>query len=127
MERVKARRILVLEDEFMVGTAIADVLEDAGYDVAGPVRTLLEAKRIIAVEGVEGAVLDVNLGAENSLALAQDIVRRGLPVLFVTAYSEDVLQGPLAQLPRLQKPFGEQQLLTSVAALFAAPSPEAAL
>ena len=124
MERGTARRILVLEDEFMVGTAIADMLEDAGHDVAGPVRTLREARRIVAVESVDGAVLDINLGRENSLALALEITRRGLPVLFVTAHPKEFLTGPWRHLPCLEKPFTTNQLLDHVAALFATPTSE---
>ena len=121
MQTQKVRRLLVLDDEFMIATDIADQLEEAGYEIVGPVRTLVEAQRIVSVEKIDGAVLDVNLGSENSLGLAQQLLRKGVPMLFVTGFSKEFLKGPFVHMPHIQKPFTNTELLKNVAALFHVP------
>jgi DNA-binding response OmpR family regulator len=121
-----SKRVLVLEDDYMTGTHIADVLEDAGYVSIGPVRNVREAQRILEFEPLDAAVLDISLDSETSLPLANRILSRGLPVLFVTAYAQQLLSSEWTRVPHLDKPFTRPQLLEHVAALFERASPPAA-
>jgi hypothetical protein len=52
-------RILVVEDEFLVAMASADLLADSGYTVAGPVSSVKQGMRIIEQEAIDGAILDM--------------------------------------------------------------------
>ena len=83
----------MVEDDYLIATRIADILEDAGYEVIGPVLNVAEAKQAIEVDRVQGAVLDLNLRGETSLSMAETIARRGIPILFVTGYAREVLTG----------------------------------
>lgn len=124
---VAERRLLVVEDDFIQATRIADVLEDAGYEIAGPVRNLHEAKRIVSVDGVDAAVLDLQLKGESTLTLAGQIVRLGTPVLFVTGHAADFLVGAWKNAAHLEKPFTDRQLVECVDALFAPAHPDKAV
>ena len=75
LEHQSSRRVLVLEGDYVLATKIVNLLEDSGYEVAGPVRSVIEAKRVVGVEGVDGAILDADLKTENSLPLAGEIAR----------------------------------------------------
>lgn len=119
MGRSAAPRLLVLDDEFMIATSIADVLEDAGYVVAGPALTLAEARRIIELDEIDAAVLDVQLKNDLTLSLARNLERHGIPVLFVTAHAEQYLKSDFKSAPHLKKPFSGQQLLDQVSRMFA--------
>ena len=109
------KRLLVLEDEFMIATRIADILEDAGYDVIGPVIDVAAAMHAIAVDRVEGALLDLNLRGDTSLTMADAIAKRGVPILFVTGYAREVLTGRWQNALHLEKPFTDRELLDAVA------------
>jgi DNA-binding response OmpR family regulator len=112
------RRLLVVEDEFMLATKIADLLEEAGYEVAGPVRNVREAMRIVGLDGVDGAVLDISLQNEISLPLADALASMGAPVLFVTGYAKEYLAATRPRAQHLEKPFTDQELVERVDQLF---------
>jgi len=58
-----SRRILVVEDEYLIAVTLQDWLESAGYVVVGPVPSVEKALKMIESEtDVAGAVVDVNLG-----------------------------------------------------------------
>ena len=58
-----ARNILVVEDEHLIATGLAEAPQDAGSIVLGPVPTVDKAiKKIESEPHIDGAVVDVNLG-----------------------------------------------------------------
>ncbi len=63
-----SRRILVIEDEALVAMLVEDALLDAGFEVIGPARSVAQALALLAAEAPNAAVLDLNLGGENSVA-----------------------------------------------------------
>lgn len=113
------RRVLILEDESQLATRIADHLEDAGYEVAGPVRNVLEAKRIIGVDGIDCAILNADLKDESPFCLAKEIAVQGAPVLLISNPAHLRLRKSDIHYRRLEKPFTREQLLSQVNALFA--------
>lgn len=85
---LEGRRILVVEDEYMIAMDIQEELEGAGALVAGPVPTVGEALRLLGREpALDGAVLDVNLGGERSFPVAEALEDKGIPFLFATGYN----------------------------------------
>ena len=78
------RRILLVEDEPLVALALQAALQDAGCTVRGPVATVPEAQRASAEEGLDAAVMDVNLRDGLSLPLGERLAARGVPVVYVT-------------------------------------------
>jgi Response regulator receiver domain len=62
--------VLVVEDEPLVVMEIAQVLDAAGFHVAGPVDSTSAALELLRHERCDAAVLDINLGGETSEAIA---------------------------------------------------------
>jgi PAS domain S-box-containing protein len=89
-ERLAGRRVLLVEDEPLVALDLEATLRDLGCEVAGPAATLADALRVVAAEApqLDAAVLDVNLGGQPAFPAADELVRRGVPVIFATGYSE---------------------------------------
>jgi two-component SAPR family response regulator len=111
--------LLVLEDNVLQATNLADLLEAAGYRVLGPIRSVHEAMRVLEVDRIDGALLDIKLGDDNSTRIAETLTKRWIPVLFVSGYPKP--DAPTYEnLAYLQKPYTEEQLLDSVAALLSA-------
>jgi two-component SAPR family response regulator len=108
-------KILVVEDEFLVAMDLGNMIQTLGGEVLGPVSTVSAATELLEKEEVHGAVLDVALGGENSLSLAEQLLASGVPILLTTGYSGQMLPETLAHVPRLPKPYGKtsfQQLAT---------------
>ena len=85
-------RVLVVEDEFMIGLDIGQQLGDAGFEVVGPAPSVAKALRLVAEEGCDVAVLDVNLGCETSEPVAGQLRASGKPFVVLTGYSTDHLR-----------------------------------
>ena len=115
---LRGLRLLVLEDEMIVGMLVEDMLTDLGCVVIGPAPTVDEALRLVADEAIDAALLDVNLGQGGSgYPVATELAARGLPFAFVTGYGPDGLPDAWRGRPTLQKPFQMAALQLVVAEL----------
>jgi DNA-binding response OmpR family regulator len=112
------RRILVVEDEYLIASEMKRWLQSAGFEVIGPVPSVEKALTLIEGAGPDAAVLDVNLGAgETAYPVADRLSALGVPYLFATG---DVrVPAPSAEdgPPRLEKPFVAQQLVHALCQL----------
>ena len=87
-------RLLVVEDDALLGHDLVEMLIDSGFNVVGLVRRVKDAMEIICGPGCDAAVLDVNLGRETSEAVATELTARGIPFLALSGYNR--LQNPEA-------------------------------
>jgi len=107
-------RILVVEDEVLVATEIAHVLNGAGFDILGLARGVAQARELLAQNGCDAAVLDINLGKETSEPIAVELAASGTPFLALSGYSRmqhpPVFQGA----PALTKPLQPEHLVAEL-------------
>jgi CheY-like chemotaxis protein len=61
-------------------------------------------------ERFDGAILDLNLGGESAYPLADQLMARGVPFVFITGYQRDSLDRRYANVPVLQKPIDSAAL-----------------
>lgn len=104
---LNGRRILVVEDEFLLADELQHELEDAGAEVIGPAATVASALNMLqATDGLDGALLDMNLGmaGEKVYPVADALAARGVPFVFVTGYDGHTLDERYAHVPRCVKP-----------------------
>jgi DNA-binding NtrC family response regulator len=92
--------ILVAEDEYLLADDCASLVRKAGFDVAGPFATIEEA--FGALEGIQGALLDIDLGGTVVFPLIDELERRQIPVVIYTGYQR--LPARYAHLPCYLKP-----------------------
>lgn len=111
--------ILVVEDEYLLASALVDDLEEVGAIPVGPSPSVADAlKRIDAAPRLDAAVLNFRLRGELSIAVAEDLSRRGIPFVFVTGNEEDVkVQFP--SVPVQGKPADMEQVVRKLAAIVA--------
>ncbi|MBB4261428.1 MULTISPECIES: response regulator [unclassified Bradyrhizobium] len=104
-QRLKDRRILVIEDEYFLADDLKRVLSSEGAHVIGPTGDRAEAIKLIDRDGFEIAVIDINLHDELAYPLADELERKGIPFVFATGYSRDVIPDRFARVLRWEKPY----------------------
>ncbi len=119
-ETLRGLRILVVEDEALVLMEIEDMLHEFGCEVVGPASSVAAALAAIGENGIDGALLDMNLQGEHILPVAEELLARGVPFVFVTGYANNSGNAPaLDDAPRLTKPFSLQKLKGAMTEQFA--------
>lgn len=114
-------RVLVVEDDQVVGDAVQRALSLVGYAV-DHVETAESARAALYAENFDIAIVDIGLPRDDGLQLVRDLRRRGrnLPVLMLTArdgLSDRVNALDLGADDYLTKPFQVAELLARTRAL----------
>lgn len=122
---LRDRRILVVEDDYLVAQVLVDFLEEAGATVVGPVGWVDEALALIeaSAAGIDGAILDINLHGSRSYPVADALTGRSIPFIFATGYGSDALDEPYRMHRRCEKPFDHSGLISALAQLFSQSRP----
>lgn len=103
---LRDRRILVVEDEYLIAMSLQDALENAGAVVVGPVPSIDKAIQTIDSEpNIDAAVLDVNLGGVLAYPIADMLIARKIPFVFTSGYEDNVLRSRYAQVKNCPKPY----------------------
>lgn len=110
-ETLSGKRILAVEDEYMLAQDLALFLEQLGATVVGPVGTVQAALGLATRETLDAAVLDVNLHNQPVYPVADVLIERGIPIVFATGYDELLMQRAYLNLPRCPKPLDKEALL----------------
>lgn len=118
-----AKRVLIVEDDYLIAEGLSRAIEDDGFAVIGPVDTVAGALGLIGREQPDGALLDVRLRQGDTLEIARVLRQRGVPFAVVSGYTRDSLPPEMAAAPFLAKPLGEFELVEIARTLFADPMP----
>ena len=111
-------RILLIEDEALIALQLKLDLEAEGHTVIGPIGKLSEALVTAAEDEFDIALIDINLGADNSAPIAEILDRRKIPFAFTTGYNDLIfLPPPLRDYPHLTKPYSPADVKKLVAQL----------
>ena len=113
------QKILVVEDEALVAEDISDTITSLGYEVVDVCATGEAAVARAEEGGIDLVLMDILLqGRMDGVEAAERIRQRhGLPIVFLTAHSDDAtlnrvkMVGPLGYV---LKPFEERELQTAV-------------
>ena len=102
---MSGRRLLIVEDEYLVATDLAREFEEAGAHVVGPAGSVRDALELLAEPGaIDAAVLDIQLHEETVFPVADVLMRRGVPFVFASGYESWVIPQHYAAIPRFEKP-----------------------
>jgi CheY-like chemotaxis protein len=106
---------LVVEDDPIIRLDIQDTLRSLGVQEVRGASTLNTASEMAESTEIGFAILDYELGRDNSLPVAEKLMAKGIPVLFLTAYGKEVgLPPQLSHLTVLAKPFTSRLLVEAV-------------
>jgi DNA-binding NtrC family response regulator len=108
------RRVLVVEDEYFIAMEVAKALQNKGVETVGPVRSVRDALTIVERNGLDAAILDINLNNEPVFPLAEALEARKVPFVFATGYGAHAIPQRFQHIPRFEKPLNLNQLLKAV-------------
>jgi CheY-like chemotaxis protein len=97
-------RILVVEDEAIIGMAIEEMLQSAGYSVAAVAVSATEALLAVQLSKPDLVLMDIHIRGELDGVQAANRIREEffLPVIFVTGHADQ----ETLERARLTEPFG---------------------
>jgi signal transduction histidine kinase/FixJ family two-component response regulator len=112
--------ILVVDDDVLIAMNTVDMLEDLGHTV---IETNAPADALAVIEAgtpLDMMITDFSMPRMNGAELADAVhaLRPALPILVATGYA-DLPPGKGMELPRLSKPYSQQQLAAQIALLAA--------
>ena len=110
---ISCDRVLIVEDEALVAMILEEQLEELGLSVAATCASVAEAIRAIDEHAPDAAILDVNLAGQLVYPVADRLIDRGIPFVFVTGYGRESIDSCYAAVRILEKPV-ERQVLAGV-------------
>jgi PAS domain S-box-containing protein len=110
LSKVDRPRVLLVEDEALVGIMIQECLSEFGFQVHGPVCTAADALAAANDCHFDAAILDINLGDGSVYRVADILSARGVPFIFVTGYDSTSVDSRFGDIQVLQKPIERQML-----------------
>jgi two-component SAPR family response regulator len=114
-------KLMIVDDEVLIGLDLVDILSEAGYECIGPFTSSKQALAAIESERVNGAVLDVNLGGQDSsVPIALKLSEQNVPFVFVSGYSQTSSEVMMAHpdAPVVSKPFDSALLKATLDRMF---------
>jgi light-regulated signal transduction histidine kinase (bacteriophytochrome)/CheY-like chemotaxis protein len=106
------RMCLVVEDNLFIALDAEDMLESIGAGKAIIANSIVEARAAMERQKFSFALLDVNLGSDNSLPIARSLIAGGIPFAFGTGYGEALaLPEAMISTPIISKPYHRTALM----------------
>jgi CheY-like chemotaxis protein len=111
------QRVLVVEDEMLLGILLEGMLTELGLEVATIAPRVSNALAAVESEIFDLAILDVRLHGESVGPVADALAAKGLPFIFATGYGRNGLPEAYRSKPVLEKPFSQNDLQRALDAL----------
>ena len=106
--------VLLVEDEPTISLMLSDMLLQFGHSVDGPYNRFSDAMAAARTNNVQAGVLDINVGGEKIYPLAEVLIERKIPFVFLTGYSADSVDTRFSHIPVLQKPVEAEALRAAI-------------
>jgi CheY-like chemotaxis protein len=109
--RLTGKRVLVVEDEFLIALDIERILEAAGTREIITISRNQDALARLQSESFDIALLDLKLNGDNSLPVAERLTALAVPFIFITGASAQAVPAGFRAVPVVIKPFDGDTLL----------------
>lgn len=104
-------RVMIVEDEPLIGAAMEMMIEDLGGQVVGPFMTLRDGMAAAEAEQqIDCALLDCNLGKDVSWPIADKLGERNIPFAFTSGNGVKDIEPRFSSRPVFLKPVHESKL-----------------
>lgn len=101
--------MLIVEDEPLIAMQLEELLTEFRC-LCASVTGVAQSFEMLEKIHFNAAFLDLNLGGQSSLPVAEALRARGTPFAFITGYADAELPSELAAVPIIAKPFTEVEV-----------------
>ncbi|UOM34121.1 response regulator [Acuticoccus sp. I52.16.1] len=116
--RLQNVRVLLVEDESLIGMLLELAFVEAGATVIGPLSQLEDAVLAAQEDSFDVAVLDVDLNGKDAYPAADVLEDRGIPFVFHTGHgTKRELRASYPTAPVIKKPTPPEEIITQLAKL----------
>jgi light-regulated signal transduction histidine kinase (bacteriophytochrome) len=112
------KRVMLVEDSMLIALDVEETLRKLGADTVLTAANIRQGREIVAEHPLDFAILDINLGSETSLPIADELERAGTLFIFASGYGEQ------AQLTErfpgaivVSKPYGRDEIVKALGEL----------
>ncbi len=110
-----SQRILVAEDELIVGFDLCDTVQEAGFEVEGPHPGIASAMLAFQKKMPDLAILDVHLDDGVVYPLARKLAEENVPIIFHSGrHSREEVEAAFPTATTLAKPCPPAQIIETV-------------
>lgn len=118
-----SKRILIVEDDFVLGEYLSLLLHAAGARPVGPASSELAALDLLHDQPVDAALLEGFLsGKQTCEHVAAALKQRAVPFIVMTGYERGSLPVSVRQELYMAKPLMAEEVLQGLSLLLAAPA-----
>ena len=119
VQRLRGRCVLIVEDEYFLANDLEREFERAEIGIFGPVASLAQAMALVQEKAIDLAVLDIALDGDKVYDVADALIGRNVPILFVTGYDRSDIPSRYADVPMCQKPVGAGEVIAALGRIIA--------
>jgi CheY-like chemotaxis protein len=117
---MKPLRVLIVEDEALIGLVLTEMLADMGHKVCATAATQADASAAAVRHRPDLMIVDVTLSEGSGLAAVEDVLRTGpVPYVFITG-SPGAARGTRPGAVVVGKPFRQADLAKAIEKALAA-------
>jgi light-regulated signal transduction histidine kinase (bacteriophytochrome)/CheY-like chemotaxis protein len=121
-KRDEPLKVLLVEDQMLIAMDVENMLEDNGVTGIETATSSAMALEKLKTFTPDVAILDINLGADTSIAVAHELSRREIPFMFATGYADGIMvPQELSSAPIIRKPYDEEALMSTIGVLLGSP------
>lgn len=118
MPDLKDRRIMVVEDQYLIADDLCRALVAAGAEVIGPFATEAKAFSSLDAGSIDAAVLDLDLNGRSSLDLAKRLTALNIPFVIASGFPEGTIPADFAAVQLWSKPYDPTALAAALPQIF---------
>lgn len=111
--------VLLVEDDAIIAMMVEEVLADLGAASVRHAGRIADALALLAVRNPHVAVIDVNVSGSTGFELAARLEESGIPFVFTTGYTRDMIPARWRGRPFVPKPIESAGLAQALQAALA--------
>lgn len=110
MTEVRAKTVLIIEDEPLVAMLLEQMVREAGFETLPVPNNPAEAQESSSNGMADVAILDANLWGQSCRPYVDSLNSRGIPFILASGYSPGDLREQYGNIKLLSKPFEFEEL-----------------
>ena len=113
---MRAVKVLIVEDEFLIAEDLKTTLEELGYEVLGPALSCSSALEVLWSNKPDLALIDTQLGSETCQVVVEECRLQSIPMVICSGHFQSELPDYCKDLPLLGKPYHRTTVMAAMRA-----------